>query len=474
MKHYKVLLFLFLVIFPINSLADADIEVLYTRAQVDSIIIESVKSEVTKQTDTIRNAVEKVTHESMGTYITEHDFLISSHLTIIGLVITLLAAVIGIGVPMILNKKNENDLANIKKEMESQNEVFNRKFQLAVEETKNYKNTTEKYKIETEANKLFALAVNEKNVFLQKDLYDQAIIIKGNMVEAYNNRGLVKEQIGDLVGALADFDKAIDLNPSFSLAYNNRGLLKDKMGDSEGALTDFNKAIKLNPENDLSYCNRGYLKYKTGDGDGAWADFDKAKELNPNNADVYNYRGVLKDDNGDKMGAYVDYNRAIRLKPSDADIYYNRGLLRDSMDDYTGALNDYNEAIELNPKLAKAYNNIAYTLFKSAKSDENLLESLKDTAIENVNTAINLDGNDYNFYATKGEIYLALNQYHAAIAEFSHALNINNNDIESYENRSKCFRKLEEREEKEEKKAYWRAKAETDEKRVDELRRGGK
>lgn len=54
--------------------------------------------------------------------------------------------------------------------------------------------------------------------------YDQAIRLKPNYIEAYNNRGIAKSAIGQYFAAIADFDKAIEIRPDYAQAYTFRGL----------------------------------------------------------------------------------------------------------------------------------------------------------------------------------------------------------------------------------------------------------
>ena len=51
------------------------------------------------------------------------------------------------------------------------------------------------------------------------------------MVNAYNNRGLAKKMVNDLIGAEKDFSIAIDIKPNFASPYCNRGIIKDMKGD---------------------------------------------------------------------------------------------------------------------------------------------------------------------------------------------------------------------------------------------------
>ena len=85
---------------------------------------------------------------------------------------------------------------------------------------------------------MFTEAFNEKDTSKAIELYNQAIDIKPDFSEAYNNRGLLKKKINDQEGALQDYNKAIVLAPNDADAYNNRGNLRSDMNDEEGALQE--------------------------------------------------------------------------------------------------------------------------------------------------------------------------------------------------------------------------------------------
>lgn len=467
MKHCKALFLLltFLVMFPIITSAAPTKEATYTRSQVDSIVAEVVKqiddrlqtkvdsltkAEVAKQVDTvlIGYKIDKAASDRLGSYIAEsnklqaeHDALVSKHLTKIGLVITLLTAIVGILVPLYFNKQNEDRLKK-----------------------------AEKAAKEAKASQLFAQALSEKNPLKVIDLYNHAINLKPDFSDVYISRGYLNYKMNNFYNALVDYNKAIELKPDSAEAYNNRGLLRYDEKDYNGALADYNKAIELKPDFALAYYNLGLLKYKEKDFNGALANFNKTIDLESDYADAYFNRGAMKEEMGNQKGALADYNRAIRLKPNDADIYYNRGKLKDNMNDYAGALLDYNEAIELRPNFAKAYNNRAYTLLKSMPNDNEAIHA----ALKDVKIAIQLDGNDYNFYETEGELYLALDQYHAAISDFAQALDLNDKDIDSYVKRAESYRKLAEEVQDTNRNTELIAKAVADEDMAKKLKEEGK
>jgi tetratricopeptide (TPR) repeat protein len=97
----------------------------------------------------------------------------------------------------------------------------------------------------------------------------------------YNYRGIVRGEMGDYEGAMADLNKAIDLNPRFVQAYTHRGVVKSQTGDLDGAISDHSKAIQLAPTHAAARYNRGCAKEKQGDELGALSDYQRAVELDP-------------------------------------------------------------------------------------------------------------------------------------------------------------------------------------------------
>jgi tetratricopeptide (TPR) repeat protein len=110
-----------------------------------------------------------------------------------------------------------------------------------------------------------------------------------------------------------DFNEAIRLNPNDAEAYQCRGTLRYQQGDIEGAIADFNEAIRLAPNYAEAYSHRGAVRLLNGDIEGATADYNEAIRLEPNDADAYYIRGFLRDELGDKQGAINDFQKASEL-----------------------------------------------------------------------------------------------------------------------------------------------------------------
>ena len=187
--------------------------------------------------------------------------------------------------------------------------------------------------------------------------YTRAIEIKSDLAEAYGNRGNAKTELGQYFAAIADFDTVIQLKPDYAEAYNNRGIAKADLGQYFAAIQDFDKAIQLKPYSASAYNSRGIAKTSLGQHFAAIQDFDKAIQLRPDFALAYVNRGVPKRKLGQYFAAIQDYDKAIQLKPDHTLAYYNRGNTKHDLKQYSAAIQDYNMVIRLNPNYTKAYIN---------------------------------------------------------------------------------------------------------------------
>jgi Tfp pilus assembly protein PilF len=92
---------------------------------------------------------------------------------------------------------------------------------------------------------------------LKTKIYDRAIEIEPNCFTAYNNRGVVKGNAGDIAGAQADFEKANELKANHGMILNNLGACAFANGDLAGAGKFFADAKAAG-------CQSPYLGYNMG------------------------------------------------------------------------------------------------------------------------------------------------------------------------------------------------------------------
>ena len=111
--------------------------------------------------------------------------------------------------------------------------------------------------------------------------FDKAITLKRDFAEAYNDRGLVLQDLRRLDEALASHDSAIALKPDFAAAYINRGNALLDLKRPAQAFESFEKAIELKPDFADAYNNRGLALLELNRPAEALASFDKAIAVKP-------------------------------------------------------------------------------------------------------------------------------------------------------------------------------------------------
>ncbi len=189
----------------------------------------------------------------------------------------------------------------------------------------------------------------------------EAIRLKPNYAEAYNNRAVARKKLGDLEGAIGDLDQALAIRPEFIQAYNNREIaleakeLLRARAKIEAAITRYTEAIRLQPDHAETYNFRAKALNEKGDWVAALADLDRAIRLRPDFAEAYNNRAGLYSAKGDSIAALRDYDEALSINPKYAEALYNRAELRKTRDELDNALDDYDRIIQLEPLNYEAF-----------------------------------------------------------------------------------------------------------------------
>ena len=145
--------------------------------------------------------------------------------------------------------------------------------------------------------------------------YDEAIKLDPQLAEAYNNRGIVRYELGQFSAAVGDYTTAIRLKSNYADALNNRGNAYATLEQFQNAENDFRVALKLNDKSAAAHNNLGSL-------------FVFKKNFN---------------------AAIDECTYAIQLNPNFAEAYYNRALAYYAQGNYSKALNDAQKSLQLNP-----------------------------------------------------------------------------------------------------------------------------
>lgn len=147
--------------------------------------------------------------------------------------------------------------------------------------------------------------------------YDRAISLDSKLAEAYNNRGIIKYELGQFSEAINDYSSAIKLKPNYVDALNNRGNTYAALKQFQNAINDLQAALKLNNKSVAIHNNLGNVYLSQKNFDKAIGEYTRAIQLNPNLAEAYYNRAVAYYGKGDLSNAMLDMNKASMLNPND-------------------------------------------------------------------------------------------------------------------------------------------------------------
>lgn len=155
------------------------------------------------------------------------------------------------------------------------------------------------------------------------ELMEECIAADPAKPQAHHQRGMVRSAMGDLNGALVDFDTELRLHPNDLDATLSRGVTLSKLGNTTDALASYEQAMRLAPQDPRPYHNRGLLRGDAADPDGALSDFSEAINCDPSHADAYLGRGYSLRIKGAKLEALADFR---------AFLHYNRSRAHKSLE----------------------------------------------------------------------------------------------------------------------------------------------
>ena len=176
--------------------------------------------------------------------------------------------------------------------------------------------------------------------------YNEAIRLNALNAEAYLNRGITRQNMKQPDTASDDYTIAIQIDPTLSAAYIQRGLVSMDKNDPEGAIADFSEAIRVDSENTKAYALRAQVKFDEKDYAGAIVDYTVTFTLNPDNPNYLCERGKAKMKHGELDEALKDYTYAVEKFPGYARAYYLRGNLLLEMGELTRAMKEFDKAVK--------------------------------------------------------------------------------------------------------------------------------
>ena len=250
--------------------------------------------------------------------------------------------------------------------------------------------------------------------------------------QSFLERGVASYQQQDFKQAVRWFDWAIAADSTNAVCFLNRGQAKRSLNDTEGAFNDFSMAVKLNPNDADAHFFLALAAYSKGDYNASVSGNSEAIRLQTsmvsqallNRAQSFIQLGKNKD-------ALKDYASVIELKDHNlVNGYFNRAQLYMRMNDKRSALADYKKVVELNPK------NIQLTWDIGRVSYE--IEEYADALTYYSRAMDQIDKPETQLYLIRGEVFEKLENYEAAIEDYTRVIEMNPNLAQAHYSRGQA------------------------------------
>lgn len=297
----------------------------------------------------------------------------------------------------------------------------------------------------TDKNYPDALAI--LNALLEKDF---------TFADAYYQRGQVKEQLQDFLGAIADYTQVIYLNPTIK-AYLSIALIKFAQGDFSSVITNTKAAISLDQSSPLAhrllaqaYQQQNQVKaaidtYKKAircylekeDKKNARYCFEQIEKLT-NNTTVFNVnfvdnknsivsdylqQAVAKVETKNYYAALTDLNWLLKIEPCHPEALCCRGLIAAKLGNSQAAITDFAQAIQLEPHNKKWQ-------YQRGIARLDLADAYG--ALQEFTELLKQEPTNSNYLLYRGKAYLQLQRYDEAFKDYANALAIEPNNGELY------------------------------------------
>lgn len=153
-------------------------------------------------------------------------------------------------------------------------------------------------------------------------LFRQAAHLDTSWSSPQVNQGAMLARMAIYERAAAAYDRALAIDPENAMAYENRGLLRREQGDLQGARSDLAQALRLDPRSRAAAIALAGVHRALDDGRAAAAVLAGALEHagedgeDAEDAELWCELGIAFADAGDRDNAEACWRRAIHLEPA--------------------------------------------------------------------------------------------------------------------------------------------------------------
>jgi tetratricopeptide (TPR) repeat protein len=182
--------------------------------------------------------------------------------------------------------------------------------------------------------------------------------------------GVAYGKLGFYPDAAVAFQQAIKLKPDYIDAWNNLGWAYTQSGRFADAVGVFQQLIKFTPNDAKIWSNLGGAQAGQGHEADAIAAYQMAIQLKPDYADAHFNLGAAYANQGEFMDAVKSFRLALKCRPDFAEAWFNLGVVSGRQGDDNDAVVFFQRAIKLRPGYAEAWGGLVKAHLKLREPDK--------------------------------------------------------------------------------------------------------
>jgi len=148
------------------------------------------------------------------------------------------------------------------------------------------------------------------------DAYREALRLKPDYSEGYNNLGAALQAIGRMDEAISAYREAVRLNAAYATAWSNLGSALQHQGNINDAITAYGEAIRLKPDYAMAHYNLGNALRALHHANEAIGAFRTAVRLKPDLAEAHSNLGAVLHEQERLDESLAEYQEALKLRPN--------------------------------------------------------------------------------------------------------------------------------------------------------------
>jgi tetratricopeptide (TPR) repeat protein len=254
---------------------------------------------------------------------------------------------------------------------------------------------------------------NKQSYGEAKRYYNEALKMDSCFVDAWNNLGTVYYKEKHFPEALDAYSNALLCDPKFRQALLNRSNTLYELGKYDQAMRDINQFASLGKDTLVTHLSRGLIYTRTNELGKAIRSFKQVLEFNARHVDALVNLGTVYYYRKQYDSAKLFLNNAIQIEPNEANAYNVYSLVELEHGNAGAALERINQALSLRGNDPYFLNNRGYIFVNLNELDKALID---------IDKSISEDPYNAWAYRNKGIYYLKTNHPDAAMRVLTQAM----------------------------------------------------